>query len=561
MLTDPLKRYFSSFGVNHFEIDRPFRQGLKWAGLPQRYEGLLSQLGEYAGGELLELLDYIDKVSPPRLQMWDIDGRRFDWVRLNPAHRDALGRLMTLGVVHRTFTEGAPWQLHYAMGYLVADPGLFCTVTLTNQTAYALHKYADPRTRDKFLPNYVEGDGSKAWHGATFYTEIQGGSDLGANLAEAVSSGEAWRISSEDKYFASNAGIADGALVTARPRGRPSGPKGLALFFVPALREDGSANFTIRRLKEKMGTRAVPTGEAVLRDSEAYLLGSVEGGIYLAMEVLTLARLANVMGALGVARKAYLEALFYTRKRKAFGKPLMDHPLVRKDLLEMEVDLEANLALGLRAVRAFDEVWREKPPYSDDYHYARLLVHLAKNMTAEMSARVTRTVMELHGGIGFLEDFPIARWHREAMITPIWEGGSNTQALDMLETIAKKQSHHGLFAHIESVAASIADEQPRRAVLRRVARLREEIEKLPSLGPVDSQYYAKDLLCEIGECAAAAFLHELASEVREQTGEDRFLKVRDAYIRTRLVPDRLSMDELKNAEHIIHLGDAAGVGA
>lgn len=551
MLSDPLKRYFSSFGINHFAIDRPFQDALQCVGLPQEHQGILSKLGEYAGGELLEVMDYIDKVSPPRLQMWDIDGQRLDWVQLNPAHRQALHDLMSTGIVHSTFTENSPWQLHYAMLYLIADPGIVCTITLTSQTAYALHKYGDARAQEEFLPHYLATEGSKAWYGATFYTETQGGSDLGANRAVASNTPEGWRISSEDKYFASNAGIADGAVVTARPEGSPAGPKGLALFFVPALRRDGSANFTIRRLKEKLATRAVPTGEVILQESEGYLLGSVDTGIYQAMEVLTVARLANAMGALGIARKAYLEALFYTQKRTAFGKPLIGHPLITKDLLEMEVELEANLVMGLKAVQAFNEVWREKPPYSERYHYARLLAHLVKNMTAEMSAKVTQTVMELHGGIGFLEDFPIARWHREALITPIWEGGSNIQALEMLETMVKKRAHLQLLAQVEGIAAAQQNKDLLQILQNRLTLIRDEIEKILALGSLDSQYYAKDLLRTIGECAAAAFLLEAAMQMIESKGEDRFLKVADVYIRTHLNHEPIPIDLFHGADEIV----------
>lgn len=555
MLADPLKRYFSSFGLNHYEIDRPLQQILKYAGLPPKYEDVLHTLGKYAGTDLLEIIDYIDKISPPRLQTWDIDSQRFDWVQLNPSHRDLLYRLMSTGIVHSTFTENAPWQLHYAMQYLIADPGIICTITLTNQTAYALHKYGDQTTQGSFLPRYLERDGENAWYGATFYTEIQGGSDLGANRALAKRTGEFWTISSEDKYFASNAGIADGALVTARPEGNPAGPKGLALFFVPALRTDGSPNFTIRRLKEKLATRAVPTGEVILEEAEAYLLGKVETGIYQAMEVLTVARLANAMGALGIARKAYLEALLYTQKRSAFGKSLIQHPLIRKDLLEMEVDLEANLVLGLKAVEAFNEVWQEKPPYGEKYHYARLLAHVAKNLTAEMSAKVTQTAMELHGGIGFLEEFPIARWHREALITPIWEGGSNIQALDMLETILKKRAHEQLFVHIERIAAAADDKHLRQTLLERLGQLREEIEKMPATEASVTQYYAKDLLREIGECAAASFLIETAQQMTETTARDRFMKVARAYAYVHLKCERIPVDVLKSSDDVIHIFD------
>jgi acyl-CoA dehydrogenase len=553
MLTNPCKRYFSSYGTNHFTIDKPFQMTLEYCGLPAIHFERLTQLGRYASTVLLEITDYIDRFSRPHLQMWDINGRRFDWVRLNPAHRQALADLMKTGIIYRTFTEKTPWQLHYAMGYLIADPGIYCTLTLTNQTAYALFKYGDAQLRSTFLPRYLEKDETKVWYGATFYTEIQGGSDLGSNRATALKTGDHWQLSSEDKYFASNAGIADGALVTARPEGGSPGAKGLALFFVPATRKDGAPNYTIRRLKEKLGTRAVPTGEVVLRQSEAYLVGEPENGIYQALEVLTLARLANAVGALGIARKAYIEALLYSQQRSAFARPIYSHPLVQKDLLEMEVELEANLLLAFKAVQVFNDSWLEKPPYAENYYFSRFLTHLVKNQTAEMSAYVTRMAMELHGGIGFLEDFPIARWHREALITPIWEGGSNIQALDMLETIMRKQIHEKLLMQIEKMSVTFENRDAAARLSRTLDHLRMAIQAMLKMKNHDAQYYAKDLLRQLAESAAAALLLDAGYRMADIHGDYRFLKIADVYMRKHLSHQKLPLKLLKSADEIIQI--------
>ncbi|MFQ5825215.1 MAG: acyl-CoA dehydrogenase family protein [bacterium] len=553
MLRNHLCRFFSSYGVNHFTIDKPLQLALEYAGLEPSYFNQLTELGEFVSTDLLEISDHIDRISKPRLQMWDIDGSRIDWVQLNPAHKNLLEKLLDFGVVRAVYSEGAPWQFHYAQGFLVADPGLYCTLTVTNQTAYALFKYGSQEIKQKFLTHYLDTDSSKAWYGATFYTETHGGSDLGANRATAKQAGSRWQITSQDKYFASNAGIADGALVTARPEGRPAGAKGIALFFVPAYKEDGSPNYSIRRLKDKLGTRAVPTGEVELASSEAYLIGTIEHGIYHALEVLTLARLANSIAAVGIARKAYLEALYYCQKRKAFGKKLIEHPLVQKDLLEMEVELEANLLLALKAIEKFNEHWKETPPYSSDYHYARLLAHLAKNMTAEMSAWVTRQAMELHGGLGFLEEFPIARWHREALITPIWEGTSNIQALDMLEVMAKKSAHKQLFSEIQNTLSKHENGFLTNAVRERMNLVNEEIESLFSLNTNASQYYAKDLLTSVGELTTAAFLLDAGECVAKSEGDHRFLNVAEIYIRRHLLRRKLPLKLLQNSDLIIHL--------
>ena len=171
------------------------------------------------------------------------------------------------------------------------------------------------------------------------------------------------------------------------------------------------------------------------------MIGEAALGIYYTLENLTVSRLANAAGAMGLARKAHLESLYRTQARSAFGKPIVDHPLVRYDLTDLAVRTAAGSALLFHAVEWFDRVWHETPPYSDRYHYARFLSHLTKNRTAEHGAAATQLAMEIFGGLGFLDDFGIARLHREALVTLIWEGTSNIQALDMLEAMRKKNAH------------------------------------------------------------------------------------------------------------------------
>jgi acyl-CoA dehydrogenase len=551
MLYNSLSRLFLSFGKNHFQIDQPLKTILKICGLPETYFPQLSELGKYVGGEFLELVDYIDKHSPPYLLMWDVHGERLDWVQLNPAHRELLVKLMQARIIRNTYVENAPHQLHYAMGYLIADPGIFCTLTLTNQTAYALKKYGNEELQRKFLPHFISDQPDDIRYGATFYTETQGGSDLGANRAVALKNGKIWRITSKDKYFSSNAGVANGALVTARPEGNPAGPKGLAFFFVPAIREDGSANYTIRRIKEKLGTRAVPTGEVEMEDSEAYLIGTPEQGIYIALEVLLLARLANSVAAMGIARKAYLEAYYYCCTRSAFGKHLVEHPLVKKDLLEMEVELEANLMLSFKAVEKFEQVKDARPPYSPEYHYARFLAHIAKNMTADASANITQQAMELFGGIGFLEDFPVARWHREALITPIWEGTSNIQALDLLEVIAKKNAHEVFFAEMKSLLDSVKEFPDWKLLSGQYNALQKMLTDLGSMSTQSAQFYAKDLLTSLGEFAASIFLVDAGMNRLLIERENRLLKIASIYIHRHLKKTRIPVELLEETDELL----------
>src|SRR5487761_393471 len=211
-----------------------------------------SPLGFFLGKELYEVADYVDKIANPKQIMWSINGERVDEVWLAPSERMALERLLKEFAVNRSPYRGGTWFDHYASIYLISDPGIACILTVTNQTAYALHKYGD-KEQKKLVPALI-GETSAVRYGATWFTELQGGSDLGTNLVEAIQEGSVWRMNGDTKYFASNAGLADYALVTARPKGAPSGAKGLGLFLVPKYDSSGKRNFIVRRLKEKSAT-------------------------------------------------------------------------------------------------------------------------------------------------------------------------------------------------------------------------------------------------------------------------------------------------------------------
>ncbi|WP_243026965.1 acyl-CoA dehydrogenase family protein [Thermus albus] len=475
---------FYSQGQDHYNLDPDLKVVLDTftPGLPQE---ALSTFGKLVGEEVLEVAHHIDQDAPPRLKMHDLDGNRMDRALLSPAQKALLDKLRPM---IRPAYEGQGWPLHYAFGYLLADGGLYCILTITHQVAYALHKYAPEWEAVKRELLYGPA------FGATWMTEIQGGSDLGANRTLAKREGEAFRLYQGDKYFASGAGLADYALVTARPEGAPEGPKGLGLFLLP--REvEGRLNFTVRRFKEKLATRAVPSGEVELEGSLAYPIGRLEEGIYYTLETLTVSRLANAVAAMGIGKKAHLEALFRVRRRTAFGKRLLDHDLVQHDLLEMRLRQVGGTALAFLAVWAFDQAWEEKPPYSPRYHLARLLSHLAKGRTAEHASAITALAMELFGGLGFLEEYGVARWHREALITPIWEGPANIQALDMLEAIAKKRAHEPLLEMLQN------HPQAQRYAERALARLKEE-------GP----WHAKEALRTLADALAVYALAKVAHE-------------------------------------------------
>jgi alkylation response protein AidB-like acyl-CoA dehydrogenase len=422
------------------------------------------ELWWYAEGSSIS--DAIDRAGTPHLRMFDQFGNRTDEILFPPGYWRMLRKGYETGALWRA-CEGNSLKMHYLIDYLTCffDAGLGCPYIVSLSTTVPLKKYGSPEVQEKFLPHLLRRDGTN-WQGATWMTEVKGGSDLGANVETvarlsqlpAVAGGSSplslW-ILNGDKYFASNVG-AELAIVAARPEGavynsqdaRNTSPKGLALFLVPRYREEGRLNYFIRRLKPKIGTRSVPTGEIELRDSHAYLLGREDRGIYLILESLNPSRVGNIVGSVALAQRALADALTFAEGRAAFGKPIIQHPLMRRQFDERLAELQNARALMWAAVELLDEVWHETPPYSDRYHLFRLVTHLAKYWTAELAVQFAKWNMEVHGGMGVLAEYSAERLLREAMILPIWEGTPHRQMLDGLEVMERKGAHELLFEYL-----------------------------------------------------------------------------------------------------------------
>jgi alkylation response protein AidB-like acyl-CoA dehydrogenase len=426
-----------------------------------QHPALLEAEQRWWSTEGVSISNAIDRAGTPWVRMYDRFGKRVDEVLYPPEYQTILRRGYRAGTVWRALEEKSlmpTYELMYAISFY--EPGVCCPYTVSLGSAVPLAKYGSAELQARFLPQLRRKDDS-GWQGATWMTEIGGGSDLGAAVkTEARPWGERWLLTG-DKYFTSNAN-AELAAVAARTQGAPAGVRGLALFLVPRYRQDGSLNCFLRRMKDKIATRSVPTGEVELRDSEGYLLGAADAGIYLILEVLNLSRVANSVVSVALAQRAMAEALAFAEGRTAFGKRLLDHPLLRHQFEFRLNALRACFALAWESVLLLNEVWMERPPYSDRYHLFRLLAHLAKYWTAEFAVDTAKWAMEVHGGLGVLAEFGIERWLREAMILAIWEGTAHRQILDGMEVLERKQAHKLLFQHLSRSAPTreIQDIEP-----------------------------------------------------------------------------------------------------
>lgn len=461
-------------------------------------EDVLSHYEAWWNAQGIAVSSAVDRAGTPWVKMFNPRGERIDEIVFPPEYRKMLLKGYRTGVIWRAFEESL--AASFVLGYITSyyDPGLYCPYTVSLATAASVDKYAPPSIHDQFLPPLLQKDDS-VWQGATWMTEIGGGSDLGTHVGTIAThvEGDRWRLNG-DKYFCSNAG-AELAVVAARPQDAPPGVRGLALFLVPRQREDGSLNYTIRRLKDKIATRSVPTGEVELRDSEAYLLGEAANGIYLILEVLNLSRVANSIGSIALAQHAFSDAYTFARDRIAFGKPVLELPLMRRQFDDRAAALQQGFALAWETVQLAQETWRELGPrYSDRFHLFRIVTHLAKYWTAELAVQTAKWAMEVNGGLGTLAEFGVERWLREAMILDIWEGPPHRQILDGMEVIERKGAGSLLFEHLKPYA----DEDE-------LEDMRARIEAHLTLPHAEREANAEDVFRALADFAAQALLVKL----------------------------------------------------
>jgi acyl-CoA dehydrogenase len=359
--------------------------------------------------------------TPPRL---DGDGE----IEFHPAYHRAGRAVWASGIVGAPAREQA--SLFYALSQ-AGEGGHACPVVCTAGLVRALRTVASDELRERFLPPLLETDYDLAQRGAQFLTERQGGSDVGANRVEAVQDGAAWRLHGE-KWFCSVAD-ADQFVVTARPRGAPAGTRGIGCFLVP--REGGG--FRLRRLKDKLGTRALATGEIEFEGAVAYPLGPLEDGFKTAVSVLNTSRWLNAVGSTGLMRRAYAVASEFAGEREAFGGPIGRFPLVRENLGVMRSE-EAAARASTRHLTELVARIDDGSASEADVVWHRLLVNANKVVTSLAATKVVRRGIETLGGNGTIEDFsPLPRLWRDAIVFESWEGTHNVLCAQVLRDLER----------------------------------------------------------------------------------------------------------------------------
>jgi acyl-CoA dehydrogenase len=439
------------------------------------------RLGGLAGGRLDELAGIADR-NPPTLEHRTRTGLDQQSIVKHPAYvemeRLALSEFAMGAVSHRDDSFG--WQgkmppaVKYVLFYLFvqAEFGLCCPVSMTDSLTRTLKKFGDPALVERILPRLTSLDFDALAQGAMFMTEQAAGSDIAATVTEArARSDGSWTLHG-DKWFCSNPD-ADFAMVLARPADAPAGLKGVSLFLLPRVLADGSLNhYRIVRLKHKLGTRSMASGEIRLDGAVAYLVGERGRGFVQMADMVNNSRLSNGVRAAGLMRRACAEAEYIASQRQAFGKPLADMPLMQRQLDKLRLPAEQARSMAFQTAQALQ---RADAGEEGAYALLRILTPLIKFRACRDARRVTGDAMEVRGGCGYIEEWSDARLVRDAHLGSIWEGTSNIVALDVVRAIRREQALPVLQAHLHGLlrAAALAPafEQALREALERAGRL------------------------------------------------------------------------------------------
>jgi acyl-CoA dehydrogenase len=428
-------------GMNFYRAD-PALTDLLRLHLPEalfrHIEPHLDRLGGLAGGHLDECARLADRHTPV-LHQRDRFGRDSQYIEYHPAYRElekaAFGEFGIHAMSVRKGILGWPDKYpvvaKHAFTFLFnqAEFGMGCPINVTDGCAKLLANFGSDALKEKYLDGLTQTDMSKLTQGGQFMTEKEGGSDVGTLTTSAVQQGDHWRLTGE-KWFCSNAD-AEVVMLLARPEGAGPGTRGVGLFLMPRRLEDGSQNhYRIVRLKDKLGTRSMASGEIKLEGAIAYAVGNLDRGFVQMAEMVNSSRLSNGVKSTALMRRAYHDAMTVAKGRVVFGQRIIDLPLARRQLMKIMLATEQALSMSFLTADALD---RAEAGSQDAAALLRILTPTLKFRATRDARKVCGDALEMRGGIGYIEEFATARLLRDAHLGSIWEGTGNIVAIDALK--------------------------------------------------------------------------------------------------------------------------------
>lgn len=519
-------------------------------------EPRLRELGGRVGNELEDLAAEADRESPPLITR-DKRGETVNDVQPSHAYitleRILYGEFGMAAMAMRPgiLQEGRTGSLlaNDAFIFLAgqAESGLFCPLGMTRAMARTLLRFAPQSVVRDYLPGLLATDMATLQTGAMFMTEKQCGSDLGlvTTTARPSDSHSGWWELEGDKWFCSNVG-ADLILTLARPEGAGPGTRGLGLFLLPKRLPDGARNsYRIERVKAKLGMRSFASGEVTLNGALALLIGGPGQGWLQMTEMLNITRLGCALAASALAQRSFVEALTHARGRIAFGKPLSDLPLMREQLLDLMMDVEALTALTFEGSAQLD---RADAGDEEARILARVLTPLAKYHVSDEARRLVAEGMEVRGGNSYIEDWPNARLLRDVQVQSIWEGTGNISALDVGRALLRENAGATLLANLTQRLAMQTDPAVSRAaalVQQALDTLAATLSEWAASEPNARDVRMRRLTRRLAHVVTAALLVEDAGAQSAESGSYRCLVMAARYLRRYVyaAADGLAADE------------------
>ena len=432
----------------------------------EKHVDRVARYGALAGGEL-HALSFDAHRDRPRLRTHDRFGHRIDAVEFHPAYHRIMQTAVENGVAGLSWADGAPGA-HVARAALCylhnqAEPGTSCPLTMTHaavpvlQQAPALREWIDKIAACRYDPRDVAIAGKPGVTLGMGMTEKQGGSDVRANTTSATPlAGDAYALVGHKWFF--SAPMSDGFLVLAQA------PGGLTCFLLPRRLPDGSKNaFALMRLKDKLGDWSNASGEVEFMEARAWRVGDEGRGIATILQMVMLTRLDCMLGSAAQMRMALAQAMHHAGHRRAFGRRLVEQPLMRNVLADLAIESEAALALSMRVARAVDASARDPREAA----FARIATAIGKYWICKRTPAFVNEAQECLGGAGYIEESILPRLYRQAPLNSIWEGSGNIQCLDVLRALAREpESGAALLAELEAAAGMDAGHDARLSGLK-----------------------------------------------------------------------------------------------
>jgi alkylation response protein AidB-like acyl-CoA dehydrogenase len=537
---------------NQYDDDRVLRAYLRRALSPEvlaAIEPELRHMGALAGGELLAL-QRADLPNEPRLTQWDPWGRRVDKIEVTQVWKRAATVAAERGLVATAYERryGALSRIvQFALVYLfdASTDTYTCPLAMTDGAARTLLDHKASALVERAVSRLVSRDPTRMWTSGQWMTERTGGSDVGLSetIARPESGGaygmkDAYRLYGT-KWFTS-AATSDMALTLARPEGEGAGGRALTLFYLETRREDGSPNgILVNRLKDKLGTRKLPTAELSLDGTLAVPVAGLGNGIRSIAPMLNVTRTWNSVCSIGGMRRGLALARDYARRRIQFGAPIGEKPLHVDTLAGLWAEMEGAFLLAFRLVELLGRLEAGEAS-EQETRLLRLLTPIAKLTTAKQCVAAASELIECFGGAGYIEDTGLPRLLRDAQVLPIWEGTTNVLSLDLLRVLGREPE---AMAALEAELERLANETQEQGLAALVADARGHIRtaarwlsEAAARDPLEAEAGARHFALTVGRSLELALLAHHGSFCQRELGD-----ARSGYAARRLAQNGVSL--------------------